>query len=203
MTDIVPNAKMRLFIAVPVPEAVKNAIEKAQSELRAALPGDVVRWAKRGQFHLTLRFLGNVASAEVNAVVDSLRHACEPFAPLPLRAERIGFFPHMRSPRVVWAWVYDRNEVLQQLQQAIERATKPFTREAAEEKFTGHVTLGRIRGIKRAEADALGKVAIGMAERFFGEWTADHVELIRSELSSEGSRYTTLESVALAGTPIS
>ena len=192
---------MRVFIAIPVPETVRNALEAVQTELRSALPGEVVRWTKRTQFHLTLRFLGDVDSTQVQALADSLRQACEPFAPLPLRAERIGFFPHMRSPRVVWAWVHDRNEVLPRLQQSIERAVAKFTREAVEEKFTGHVTLGRVKRIRRAEADALGKIAIGMAERFFGEWTANHVELIQSELSSEGSRYVTIESVALAAAP--
>ena len=189
---------MRLFIAIPVPEAVRDALEKIQTELRSTLPEEVVRWTKRAQFHLTLRFLGDVDSTQVQALAGSLRRACEPFAPLSLRAERIGFFPHMRSPRVIWAWVHDGNEVLPRLQQSIERATTPFTREAAEEKFTGHITLGRIQRIKRAEADTLGKVAVSMAERFFGEWTANHVELIHSELSSTGSRYTTIEAIALA-----
>jgi 2'-5' RNA ligase len=189
---------MRVFIAIPVPETVRNALEEVQEELRSVLQGEVVRWTKRTQFHLTLRFLGDVDSTQVQDLAHSLRQACEPFAPLPLRAERIGFFPHMRSPRVVWAWVHDSNEVLPRLQQSIERAVAKFTREAVEEKFTGHVTLGRVKRIRRAEADALGKIAVGMAERFFGEWTANHVELIQSELSSEGSRYRTLDAVELA-----
>jgi 2'-5' RNA ligase len=39
-----------------------------------------------------------------------------------------------------------------------------------------------------------------MAGRFFGEWQADEVELIRSELLSGGSRYTTVATVSLSGT---
>jgi 2'-5' RNA ligase len=46
------------------------------------------------------------------------------------------------------------------------------------------------------------KFEIEKAQRqFFGEWTANHVELIRSELSSSGSRYTTLAEIPLIEKP--
>src|SRR5436853_393662 len=96
----------RLFIAMTVPDAVKAEIEKAQAELRAALPG-VVRWTKRGQFHLTLRFLGNVPADRVELLTRAVRDVCAGFAALRLRAERIGCFPDLRFPRVIWAWVHD------------------------------------------------------------------------------------------------
>jgi 2'-5' RNA ligase len=62
------------------------------------------------------------------------------------------------------------------------------------------VTVARVQGIKRAQAEILSNLALAMAGRFFGEWTADKVELIRSELSSGGSRYTTIATVLLSGT---
>ncbi len=196
-TADVVSEHLRLFVAISLPEQVKDAVEKAQLDLRSELPPHVIRWTKRNQFHLTLRFLGDVNASDADAVKHSLRAACDGFGPLQLRAERMGFFPHLRSPRVVWVWVHDAAEILPQLQQSIQRATAPFTREVPEEKFTGHVTLGRVKQIRRAEADALGKLALGMAQRQFGDWTADKVELIRSELSPEGSRYTTIGSVFL------
>jgi len=39
---------------------VRDEIEKAQEDLRRALPRESVRWTRREQFHLTLKFLGNV-----------------------------------------------------------------------------------------------------------------------------------------------
>ena len=50
----------RLFIALPLPAEVKDAIEATQRELRDALLQGRVNWTKREQFHLTLKFLGNV-----------------------------------------------------------------------------------------------------------------------------------------------
>ena len=200
MEDGSAAAALRLFVAISLPDTVKEEIAKAQREMRSVLPGSFMRWTKREQFHLTLKFLGNVAEARVGELTEALRGACNPFPSLKLRAERIGFFPDMRSPRVAWAWVHDEKELLPRLQQAIEASVQPFTRERAEKNFTGHVTLARIQGIKRPQAEMLSKFALGVTERFFGEWMADKVELIRSELSPGGARYTTLTEFPLSGT---
>ena len=190
---------LRLFVAISVPDDVKDQIERTQRELQHALPGNFVRWTRREQFHLTLKFLGNVTESQIKELIGTLRTACLNFAALRLRAERIGFFPDIRFPRVVWVWAHDAGDILPRLQQAVETGTKNSTREKSEGKFTGHVTLGRIQGIKRPQAEILAKLALGMTDRFFGEWLADKVELFRSELWSNGSRYTTLAAIPLSG----
>jgi 2'-5' RNA ligase len=123
--------------------------------------------------------------------------------PLRLRAERLGFFPDGRSPRVIWVGVHDDRDALPLLQRAVESAVASFTSEKSAERFSGHVTLGRIKGIARADAERMVGLAERMASRCFGEWTADTVELIRSELSPQGPRYTVLAAIPLAGGPAS
>src|ERR1039458_10598341 len=92
--------QFRLFVAVTVPESVKAKMEEAQAELRRVLPQRSVRWARREQFHLTLRFLGDVEAARVEALGEAIRAACRGFGALHLHAERVGFFPDLRHPRV-------------------------------------------------------------------------------------------------------
>jgi 2'-5' RNA ligase len=208
----------RLFVAISPPEAVKDEIEKAQRQLGDALPGKFVRWTKREQFHLTFAFLGDVAEARVAELIEALRNVCRNFLPLRLRAERIGFFPDTRYPRVVWAGVQDEKGVLERLHEAVaaaleflitENAVQPGSagvpparrQRSQDEAFIGHITVGRIQDLKRPEAEVLAKLALGMTTRFFGEWVADNVELIRSELSSGGSRYTTLATIPFSGAP--
>jgi RNA 2',3'-cyclic 3'-phosphodiesterase len=198
MPESSPPETLRLFLAISVPEEVKDEMEKAQAELRRALPGDSVRWTKRAQFHLTLKFLGDVAAPRVVELTESLRGACENFAALRLRAEGIGFFPQRGFPRVIWIGLLDAGGELPALQKAVEGAVSGFTREQAEEKFSGHVTLGRARNLRRPQAELLEKLARGLAGRAFGEWRAEEVEIIQSELLSQGSRYTTLATARLA-----
>jgi 2'-5' RNA ligase len=187
----------RLFVAIVVPDEVKDSIEAAQAELRSALPKECARWTQRAQFHLTLKFLGDVEASRIAALVEALRGVGDHCAVLRLRAERIGFFPDPRFPRVIWARVHDAAERLPVLQRAVETAVAAFTAERPEGTFTGHITLGRGRMIQREQADILARMAAGMANRLFGEWTADHLELIRSDLAPGGSRYTTLAAIPL------
>jgi 2'-5' RNA ligase len=191
---------MRLFIAISLPEKVKNEIETAQNELRRALPIGSVRWTKREQIHLTLKFLGEVLGNRTEALTQSVQEACKKFPPLRLRAARIGFFPNANLPRVIWAGVSDRAGGLPTLQFAIESAMKEFGTQGPEKTFIGHITLGRAQNLKRPQAEILARLATGMTAKIFGEWTADKVEIVRSQLSSGSPQYSQLASVPLAGT---
>lgn len=190
-------AEYRLFVALTAPEPVRGEVEKAQAELRACVPQARVTWTRREQFHLTLKFLGNVAGERVAQLVETAEDACRGFAPLRLRAEGVGCFPDARSPRVVWLGVRDLEEALPRLQRAIETACAGFTVQPRQERFSSHLTLGRIKSIGRPEAESLAEQANAMAQRFFGQWTADRVEIMRSDLSSEGARHTVLATVPL------
>lgn len=200
-------AALRLFVAISLPDAVEEEIEKVQQEMRKEFRGNFMRWTKREQFHLTLKFLGNVAAGRVGELSESLREACVAFGGMRLCAGRVGFFPDARFPRVMWVGVRDERDELSRLQEKIELRTERFAEDMAgpvgrrrsQAGFVGHVTLARIQGIRPRQAESLSKLAEAMAERFFGEWVADKVELIRSELSSAGSRYTTVETFPLLG----
>lgn len=195
------SEQYRLFVAVAVPDDVKAKLEAAQANLRQVLPDRNARWARHEQFHLTLRFLGDVAAERADALAEAIRTACVGFGVLHLRAERIGCFPDRGYPRVVWVGVRDEAEQLPRLQQLVQAATAGFTAEPKEERFTDHLTLARIKGIKRPEAEALGKAAAGMADMRFGQWTAHQIELMRSELLPQGARHRSLASIALAPLP--
>jgi RNA 2',3'-cyclic 3'-phosphodiesterase len=194
--------QFRLFVAVTVPDGIKSKIQEAQAELRQVLTQRSVRWSRRDQFHLTLRFLGDVDETRVEALAEALRAACRGFGALHLRAEKVGFFPDLRYPRVAWVGVQDQAEQLPRLQQAVEAASASFTTQKKEERFTGHVTLARIKGIERQEAEALGKAAAAMADRVFGQWTTYQVALMRSELLPKGARHSTVATIALADSPV-
>ncbi len=181
-----------------MPERIKAELESVQQALRQVVAQGSLRWTSTSQMHLTLRFLGNVDSGRVDLLIGSLRHACVNFAPLQLRAESIAFFPPRGAPRVVWAGVQDTAQQLPLVQRAVHDATAEFTAEAPEDRFTGHLTLARVKFIRRPEAEALAKAAAAFTGHCFGEWTANSIELVQSELSPSGARHGTLATVGLA-----
>jgi len=187
---------LRLFVALAVPEAVREKMARMQDRLRPlAAPGDV-RWVAPEQFHLTLKFLGAVAADRLDAVTKSLAEACAGTAPFRLRAKGIGFFPHARSPRVLWIGIEDAEDRLTAFQRRVERLLSPWA-EGPAENFRAHVTLGRFQKFRRHKTDRLAPAAMSSAGDSFGEWRAEQVDLMRSELSPAGAVHTVLSSTSL------
>lgn len=185
-----PSGVLRIFIALPVPELVKQQILLAQEELRRALPKTGASWTRPEQWHLTLKFLGNVEPDRIAALTEAVRRVCDVVTPLKLRATHIGCFPDSQHPRVVWVGVHDGENRLAGLARAVQVATASFTTEKPEGHFTGHITLARSKHWPRPQAEILAQFSKGMEHRVFGVWTAEAVEVMRSELMSGGARHS-------------
>jgi len=197
MPEIATAQRVRLFIAVKIPEEVKAELERTQQELRRDLTSGALRWTHPGQFHLTLKFLGSVQCSSVEALTSALHDVCAGFAPLRLKAQEAGFFPNGRSPRVLWVGISDEERQLPRLQEALEAATLALTTERPEGRFSAHVTLARIKSIQRSDAETLARLVGRISERVFGEWTAGEVELMQSELLASGAKYTVVAKSSL------
>jgi len=187
----------RLFLALAIPPEVKTEIAKTQADLRHDLSTAKIRWSTTEQWHLTLRFLGNVDVSRLDSLIEKITSVCRTSNSLLLHAEGIGVFPPKRPPRVIWVGLRDVDGQLKKLQAELQAATNEFTSEPPEETFTAHVTLGRVKTIARPEAELLSSHLPQLRDRHFGEWNAKTVELMRSELGSEGARHTVLAAIPL------
>lgn len=149
----------RLFLAIKLANPVKTVLLELQHELKRLLPARSVSWSRPETFHLTLRFLGNVIEEHLASLTESLAAEAAGHSPIELTCERLGCFPDLRFPRVLWAWVH--GDGLAELQAAISTACNPFAEKPADKRFTGHVTLGRFRHIHRQDADKIAPVIEG------------------------------------------
>jgi 2'-5' RNA ligase len=193
------GGKLRLFVAIAVPEEIKSRLAALQRELRERLGRSSVSWTRPENFHLTLRFLGDVPSNRLDDLTGALAAAAAPQAPLNLTIAGLGCFPNSRRPRVLWAGICDEGGGLAELACRIQVATESFSQQPAEERFAGHLTLGRVRRVDRDGSSTIDRFIQETAALAVGNWRAKTVELIRSELHPAGSRYTTLARIPLAG----
>src|SRR5215831_18650580 len=106
----------RLFLALVIPPEVKTEIAKTQTDLRQNLVPANIRWSNPEQWHLTLRFLGNVDVSLLDLLKQKITSVCSKSNIFLLRAEGIGVFPPKRPPRVIWVGVHDVDEQLKKLQ---------------------------------------------------------------------------------------
>lgn len=95
---------MRAFIALKIPEAIQSKLADVQKKLH-----DVdahITWTKTGRnSHLTLKFLGDLAEAQVSDFRCDGTNGCE--IRLQLQVGYAGAFPNIMFPRVVWVGVTD------------------------------------------------------------------------------------------------
>lgn len=184
---------MRLFIAIELPETIKQAIAEVQTRLKA--DGASANWTRSEGIHLTLKFLGEVEAAKVPEIVRALVAAAKGTGPLKLSVAGAGAFPNSKAPRVLWLGVTGDIERLSTLQEAVEAAMagQGFEREAR--KFSPHLTLARIKFPK--PRDNWQQRIEGVRDVELGSFEAAQVSLMQSELRREGAVYTELRTVKL------
>jgi 2'-5' RNA ligase len=191
MADLDPKEFLRLFLAISIPEAVREELRRLQRELTPFLPPQSIRWTRPEQFHLTLKFLGNVSVTEVPALRETVHEICAVAPSMHLRAESVGVFPNEFSPRVFWVDIKNPDGQLARLQQQLEDAVGPFAEKPEEKKFTAHVTLARFEKLKQHDAETFA--AIARTDKVIGEWTAQEVQLMQSTLQPTGALHAILD----------
>lgn len=186
---------MRLFIALNLPQKVKERISRVARPLREG--GYPLRWADPGQVHITLKFLGEVPAEDQNGIVEALRRVAEKTYQFDFEIGGFGGFPTLRRPRVVWVGV-DPSPALRCLKQDLEWEFAALGFERETRAFQPHITLGRaerdasvgrFRGLDTLAAQLLYSATI----------SAHKLDLMRSHLSPSGARYSILESTRLLG----
>ncbi len=187
-----PTPFLRLFIAIPLPADVRQEIGRLQARLRRETPPGTVRWSPKDQFHITLKFLGDVPAEQLAALQQALAPICAAGRPLELSAHGIGFFPHASQPRVIWAGAGDHHHRLPELHRQIDEATRRFAPAERPEKFASHITLGRFKPGGHGGIPRLLEAAAALHDRHFGDWQASEVQLVQSQLTSVRAEHSVL-----------
>jgi 2'-5' RNA ligase len=189
--------QLRLFLALELPEAVKQELTLMQQQLRSErLP---VSWVSPVAMHLTLVFLGETDAALLPTIGTQLRSSLVGHQPLVLQLGAPGAFPNLRRPNVLWVGIAGATAALGHLQAAVATALEPlgFPREAR--PYSAHLTLGRVRRDASASDRArLGTLVQALATPQPLTWDVDRVVLFQSTLRPSGPIYTERDTIALA-----
>ena len=189
---------MRLFVALDLHDRIQQRLDDYVRTLQPRFPG--VRFVRSDTYHVTLKFLGELPTAE--AVRSSLHQVHAESFEVEVRG--VGFFPDARAPRVFWAGI--NAPALPALAKGVDQALQalgfPLERE-----FHPHLTLARngsgrrrpVRSERPSEAFAQLPVIVASSPvPEFGTMTAREFFLYESRLSSSGPSYHKLECFKLA-----
>ena len=177
----------RLFVALPVPEEIADALMALQSGVPDA------RWMLPENLHVTLCFAGEVHGGVMRDLEDELADiAGPPFAVAVAGVEQLG---SGRQPRALVATV-ERSDRLDWLQQKVSTVARNCGIELERRKFRPHVTLARF-GNAAETGHHLAQFMASHSTFKAGPWIAEHFALYSSRPGRSGSTYTEEAAYAL------
>jgi 2'-5' RNA ligase len=178
---------VRAFFAIDIDGALREGVAACARALAERPGGDGVRWLAPASYHLTLRFLGNVAAAELSALAERARDALASCAAVGITLGAPLGFPNPRHPRVI-ALAAQPADALAGLAARLEKVAVESGLAPEARPFHAHLTIGRVRARRFPALE----MAAPAAEQLVRE-----VVLFRSDLGPGGSLYSRLATLAL------
>jgi len=174
---------MRAFIAIDLPDAIKEELSRIQEGIKEKTKEDAkLKFVEAENLHLTLRFLGEISAVQVNRAKEALKSIH--FEKFTAQLSNAGVFPSPVYIRVVWIGLEPADKI-KELQEKIESilAKAGFEKE---KRFESHVTAARVKTIKNKELFIKTLNAINVKPI---EFPIDSFILKKSTLTREGPIY--------------
>ena len=187
---------IRCFLAVPLSEEVKKALQAMQSKLAGVLrpPDAKIGWVRPEGLHITLNFFGDIEPSLVESIAVATEKTVALQTCFHLDFRGLGAFPNLGRPRVLWTgltFAPGLLELHERLGRHFSEAGLPWENKP----LKPHVTLGRVRMEKRR-----GSIAEAMKKDLrqnFGSCEVRRIVLYRSHLQPGGSVYEELTSFSM------
>jgi len=200
---------IRAFLAVELTEDLRTKLAGIQQDLKQRLSRDFpkglrVSWVQPSSIHLTVRFLGDIDEQLIEPMREAIQRAITGRRVIHIPLERIGVFPRVQQPRVLWvgpseAWEQsDRAQRLASWHQNVEACCRSFGIAAEDKPWSPHLTLARVKEGERLVGQVLVKSGVLDRPSAVGSVAVTAIVLMRSELRAAGPVYTKLWEVGLS-----
>lgn len=180
---------IRTFVAVEIPENLRKGIENVLSELDS-IKG--IKAVQPSNVHVTLKFLGDVKTSRVPAIVERLESVKS--SPFMCKIEKVGVFPSPSRPRVIWLGLEGEFD---DLHKQVENALEGMDFKKDKREYTSHATIGRVKFLKGEQKQLLKDFLQKYEDGRFGEFEVTSFKLKKSTLTPKGPIYETLHEVSL------
>jgi len=194
----VSEATFRAFVGLPIPPPIRHALGEMQAAFRHA--GVRAAWVAPENFHITLRFLGNITYAQLESLDSALGGALANCRAMQFSLDGADVFPDMGHPAVVWAGLRALHGDADGLYAAVCEAAAAIGVAPGRRHVQAHVTLCRLRR-GHAPSARLQEALAAARARVSDEFWVDSVALWRSELRRGGAVYHQIKEYPLQCLP--
>ena len=197
------------FLTTLTPAMTTRLLAGITQEWKTPL-GARVSWTKPGNWHLTLKFLGEIQEQRVKLLMGAFDEGFPKengYPAFALRGRGAGFFPDPRRPRVFWVGLGKGGERTRELATRVEAICADLGFPKEERAFRPHLTVARIKPPRKGRHDMAQRASRDTRHSSASPWidllrsmggvswpeiTVDRMVLWESRLSAEGPNYRPL-----------
>lgn len=184
----------RMFIAIPVNDNIKEKLDQIRNWMEHNTPEGInVNWEPKDNYHITLRFLGDVDYDQYARL--KWADDVNPIEPFKLTLADVGFFGEWDNPTVLWSGIGGATSKLHMLYDHVNKIVWRAGFPEADFIYTPHITLGRIKADPQYKhRDNMKKWINGIPNVYYyylgdTEFVVDRVQLLLSLKSANGVKY--------------
>lgn len=185
---------VRCFIAIDLPSEVTENFYKMIFPLKTSIDG--FRPIEPQNIHLTLKFLGYIPDERLKKIKNALDETVRDLTKFTMTFGEIGGFPNFSSPRILWIAPEKGLERIKQIKERLDNFLSAAGIEKDEKDFKAHITLARIKYIKKEKTD-FKKIFQTLKFDTKSAVTVDAIHLYQSKLTPKGAIYTKLYSATI------
>ncbi len=180
MSDLI-----RAFISVNLPDKIRDELEDfINSKLKTV---SKIRWVNREQFHITLKFLGEISHEKIELVKNSIDKV--KFTPFKIRLSDSGAFPDLKNARVLWVSCSEGVNELRNIAENVEKNIFEIAKLPREKRpFKAHLTLARLKDSDLLNDEVLK--ALNEISNLNLQWECSEINLMKSVLTPKGAIYS-------------
>ena len=172
---------MRVFIAIELPKEIKDYLFEICKEL---FPFASIRQVSKKVMHLTMRFFGEISENKMEEIKEMLKEV--KFKKIKVNLDSLGVYPNEGYARVLWVDLKPAGKVIE-LKDDIDKVLLELFKK--EERFSVHITLGRVKQVKDREGFIKKLKEIKIEKK---EFEINEFKLMKSELTKDGPVYMDL-----------
>ncbi|MCH7586932.1 MAG: RNA 2',3'-cyclic phosphodiesterase [Chloroflexi bacterium] len=194
---------MRIFIAINLSHILREKLGLLTEKLKVELGQKHIRWVKPGGMHLTLKFIGETPSEQVDGIMNTIAEIAKKTNRFEMHVSGLGCLPDCDRPRVISIDLVEPSGELRILHKRLEAELIKVGIKSDRREFHPHLTLGRIRrGTSLIALKSLGQEIRSRDAIDLGVEAVKKFSLIKSELRPSGPVYSVLSSHALENVKI-
>lgn len=205
---------MRIFVGIKIDKGLEEKIGGVQKEFGGFSQSSEIKFVEPGNFHLTLKFLGEIeegrsrdstgswplpasslrdllppAHNSVKEISERVKSACWKFKSFRISLDGLSFFNPPKSLRVIFLNIVKGKEMIIEIGKELNNLLRDFREE--DFKPHPHLTIARV-GFTEEKDKIIEKIK-SIDKIHVGEMDVKEIILFESALSSRGPIYTELE----------